>query len=84
MREKFSTKIRQKIIALLEKTFDAHMKEFTPVFTIGPLVLQSLVDGPLASGDSVQVWPAAIVVFVLGAFEAAFIMARRASRTTLS
>jgi ATP-binding cassette subfamily B protein len=42
-----------------------------------PLVLQSLVDGPLASGDSAQVWPAAIVVFVLGALEAGFIMARR-------
>ena len=38
MREKFSTKIRQNIIALLEKTFDAKMTEFTPVFTIGPLV----------------------------------------------
>jgi ATP-binding cassette, subfamily B, bacterial len=42
-----------------------------------PLVLQSLVDGPLASGDSSQVLPAAIVVFVLGMLEAGFIMARR-------
>ncbi len=42
-----------------------------------PLVLQSLVDGPLASGDSSQVLPAAIVVFALGVLEAAFIMARR-------
>jgi ATP-binding cassette subfamily B protein len=42
-----------------------------------PLVLQSLVDGPLASGDSSRVWPAAILVFVLGVLEAAFIMARR-------
>jgi ATP-binding cassette, subfamily B, bacterial len=42
-----------------------------------PLVLQSLVDGPLASGDSSQVLPAAIVVFVLGVLEAGFIMARR-------
>lgn len=42
-----------------------------------PLVLQSLVDGPLASGDSSQVWPAAIIVLVLGVLEAAFIMARR-------
>jgi ATP-binding cassette subfamily B protein len=42
-----------------------------------PLVLQWLVDGPLASGDSSQVWPAAIIVFVLGVLEAAFIMARR-------
>ncbi len=42
-----------------------------------PLVLQALVDGPLASGDAQAVWPAAIVVLVLGALEAAFIMARR-------
>jgi ATP-binding cassette subfamily B protein len=42
-----------------------------------PLVLQSLVDGPLASGDASQVWPAAIVVLVLGVLEATFIMARR-------
>ncbi|WP_191283491.1 ABC transporter ATP-binding protein [Pseudolysinimonas yzui] len=42
-----------------------------------PLVLQALVDGPLASGDSAQVWPAAIIVLVLGVLEAAFIMARR-------
>lgn len=42
-----------------------------------PLVLQALVDGPLSSGDADAVWPAAILVFVLGALEAAFIMARR-------
>lgn len=42
-----------------------------------PLVLQSLVDGPLASGDAAQVWPAAVLVLVLGVLEAAFIMARR-------
>jgi ATP-binding cassette subfamily B protein len=42
-----------------------------------PLVLQALVDGPLATGDASQVWPAAIVVLVLGILEAAFIMARR-------
>ena len=42
-----------------------------------PLVLQSLVDGPLARGDSAQVWPAAIIVLVLGVLEATFIMARR-------
>ncbi|WP_309712289.1 ABC transporter ATP-binding protein [Pseudolysinimonas sp.] len=42
-----------------------------------PLVLQSLVDGPLASGDASQVWPAAVIVLVLGVLEAAFIMARR-------
>jgi ATP-binding cassette subfamily B protein len=42
-----------------------------------PLVLQALVDGPLATADASQVWPAAIVVFVLGVLEAVFIMARR-------
>jgi ATP-binding cassette subfamily B protein len=42
-----------------------------------PLVLQALVDGPLATGDASQVWPAVIVVLVLGVLEAAFIMARR-------
>ncbi len=42
-----------------------------------PLVLQTLVDGPLASGDSAQVWPAALAVLALGALEAAFILARR-------
>jgi ABC-type multidrug transport system, ATPase and permease components len=42
-----------------------------------PLVLQALVDGPLASGEADAVWPAAILVLVLGALEAAFIMARR-------
>ena len=42
-----------------------------------PLVLQGLVDGPLSSGDGSQVWPAAIIVLVLGVLEAAFILARR-------
>jgi len=42
-----------------------------------PLVLQVLVDGPLATGDASQIWPAVIVVLVLGVLEAAFIMARR-------
>ncbi len=42
-----------------------------------PLVLQALVDGPLSTGDASQVWPAVIVVLVLGVLEAAFIMARR-------
>lgn len=42
-----------------------------------PLVLQGLVDGPLSSGDADAVWPAAILVLVLGALEALFIMARR-------
>ncbi|MGB0084582.1 MAG: NAD-glutamate dehydrogenase [Rhodomicrobiaceae bacterium] len=38
MRERFTTEVRQKIVALLERAFDARMSEFTPVFTIGPLV----------------------------------------------
>jgi len=42
-----------------------------------PVILQSLVDGPLSSGDGGQIWPAALVVLVLGVLEAAFIMARR-------
>jgi ATP-binding cassette subfamily B protein len=42
-----------------------------------PLVLQSLVDGPLSTGDGAQIWPAAILVLVLGALEAVLIMARR-------
>jgi ATP-binding cassette subfamily B protein len=42
-----------------------------------PVVLQNLVDGPLSSGDGAQIWPAAIIVLVLGALEAAFIAARR-------
>jgi len=42
-----------------------------------PLVLQALVDGPLSSGDGAQVWPAAIIVLVLGVLEAALILARR-------
>lgn len=42
-----------------------------------PLVLQQLVDGPLASNDATQVWPAAILVLVLGVLEAVFIGLRR-------
>lgn len=42
-----------------------------------PLVLQGLVDGPLATGDPSQIWPAAIAVLVLGILEAVFIMLRR-------
>jgi ATP-binding cassette subfamily B protein len=42
-----------------------------------PIILQSLVDGPLSSGDGGQIWPAALVVLALGVLEAAFIMARR-------
>lgn len=42
-----------------------------------PFVLQQLVDGPLSSGDSRQVWPAFVIVLVLGVVEAIMIMARR-------
>ena len=42
-----------------------------------PLVIQRLVDGPLASGDAGQIWPAAIGVLALGVFEAIFISLRR-------
>ncbi|OYX54718.1 MAG: ABC transporter [Micrococcales bacterium 32-70-13] len=42
-----------------------------------PIVLQGLVDGPLATGDPAQIWPAAIIVLVLGVLEAVFIMLRR-------
>jgi ATP-binding cassette subfamily B protein len=42
-----------------------------------PLVLQNLVDGPLSSGDGGQIWPAALIVLVLGIIEAALIAARR-------
>ncbi|WP_439565281.1 ABC transporter ATP-binding protein, partial [Microcella sp.] len=42
-----------------------------------PIVLQGLVDGPLATGDPSQIWPAAIAVLVLGVLEAVFIMLRR-------
>ena len=42
-----------------------------------PIVLQSLVDGPLSSGNGAQIWPAALIVLVLGALEAGFIAARR-------
>ena len=42
-----------------------------------PIVLEKLVDGPLSSGDSRQVWPAFIIVLALGIAEAVMIMARR-------
>lgn len=42
-----------------------------------PLVLQFLVDGPLQTGDPSQVVPSVLIVLVLGALEAVFIMARR-------
>jgi ATP-binding cassette subfamily B protein len=42
-----------------------------------PLVLQALIDGPLAAGDPSQIWPAVIAVLVLGILEAVFIALRR-------
>lgn len=42
-----------------------------------PFVLQQLVDGPLSSGDSRQVWPAFWIVLGLGVVEAVMIMGRR-------
>ena len=42
-----------------------------------PLILQNLVDGPLSTGDGAQIWPAAILVLVLGVLEAGLIAARR-------
>lgn len=42
-----------------------------------PQVLRSLVDGPLQSGDSAQIWPAFVVVLALGVLEAIMIALRR-------
>jgi ATP-binding cassette subfamily B protein len=42
-----------------------------------PQVLGWLVDGPLATGDTAQIWPAALLVVGLGAAEAVFIALRR-------
>ena len=42
-----------------------------------PRVLRDLVDGPLSTGDSAQVWPAFALVLTLGVFEAALIALRR-------
>ena len=42
-----------------------------------PQVLRWLVDGPLSTGDSAAVWPAALLVVGLGAAEAVFISLRR-------
>src|ERR1700712_2838463 len=42
-----------------------------------PQVLRNLVDGPLKSGDSAQIWPAVLIVLVLGIAEAALIACRR-------
>lgn len=43
-----------------------------------PQVLRSLVDGPLQSGDSTQIWPAFALVLGLGILEAVMVFARRA------
>ena len=42
-----------------------------------PQVLRQLVDGPLATGDSAQIWPAFAIVLGLGVLEAALIALRR-------
>ena len=42
-----------------------------------PLILQNLVDGPLSTGDSAQVWPAALAVLGLGIAEAGLVALRR-------
>lgn len=42
-----------------------------------PQVLRELVDGPLQSGDSAQIWPAFWVVLGLGVLEAVLILLRR-------
>ncbi|WIE64574.1 ABC transporter ATP-binding protein [Curtobacterium sp. MCLR17_036] len=42
-----------------------------------PYVLQWLVDGPLSSRDSAQIWPAGLAVLALGLLEAFFIASRR-------
>lgn len=42
-----------------------------------PQVLRSLVDGPLQSGDSSQIWPAFWIVLALGVLEAIMIALRR-------
>lgn len=42
-----------------------------------PYVLQWLVDGPLSTRDSAQIWPAGLAVLALGVLEAFFIASRR-------
>jgi ATP-binding cassette subfamily B protein len=42
-----------------------------------PQVLRSLVDGPLKTGDSSQIWPAVGIVLALGVLEAVLIALRR-------
>lgn len=43
-----------------------------------PQELRALVDGPLQSGDSAQIWPAVFIVLGLGIIEAVMVYARRA------
>jgi glutamate dehydrogenase len=38
LRENFTTKVRERIIAFLERKYQGQMSEFTPFFTIGPQV----------------------------------------------
>ena len=42
-----------------------------------PQVLRALVDGPLQSGDSAQIWPAFATVLGLGVLEAVMVFLRR-------
>ncbi|MBK0297084.1 hypothetical protein IAE22_35115, partial [Bacillus sp. S34] len=42
-----------------------------------PYVLQWLVDGPLSSKDSAQIWPAGLGVLALGVLAGVFIASRR-------
>ncbi|MCU1405702.1 MAG: transporter ATP-binding protein [Glaciihabitans sp.] len=42
-----------------------------------PQVLRQLVDGPLQSGDTSQIWPAALTVLGLGVLEALLVALRR-------
>ncbi|RFA07281.1 ABC transporter [Subtercola boreus] len=42
-----------------------------------PQVLQVLIDGPLADGDSSEIWPVVLVILALGVFEALLIALRR-------
>ncbi len=50
-----------------------------------PLVIQRIIDGPIADGDLAGLWPLAGVLLVLGFFEAALFWLRRmlASRPTM-
>lgn len=42
-----------------------------------PYVLRALVDGPLSTGDSSQIWPAAFLLLGLSVFEACLLFLRR-------